>query len=158
MARGFFLPLAVEGKHETYITSMSVKYCLILSYIATLLFLLIFDASIKTFFIYQLSALLLINFAIYIHFVFWFDRHFGLETILSNLSKRQALISLLKSLITLSLTFLISLITYTFMERGKLPVNIILSLIFPYIFASIFHGGFDEGVKGFLKLINFRKA
>jgi hypothetical protein len=156
--RGLFLPIAVEGKYDTYINSMAVRYGLILSYIVTIALLFTFDVGSKDFFLYQFSILLILHLIVNTHFIFWFDRHFSLEKIIIDLTTKQALISLFKSAVTFALTFFIAFATYLFFEHGRVPTNCILSIVFPYIFANTFYGALNEGIKGFLKLIHFREA
>jgi hypothetical protein len=157
LKRGFFLPIAVEGQYDTYINTMSVKYGLLLSYFLTLMLLLVSDISSSDFFVYQLSTLFLVHMGINIHFIFWFENRFGIEKLILGISKREALLSLAKSIFSLIIICFISLIVFSLFEKEKPPVNLILAILFPYFFANVFHGGLNEGIKSILKLIKFRE-
>lgn len=156
--RGLFLPLAVEGQYDTYINHVCVKYGLILYYISTIILLYVSNIQSKDFFLYQFSVLLVLHLIVNTYFVFQFDRKFGLEKITIDLTRRQAFISIFKSIMAFALIFSLSFYAYILFERGRIPTNIIIAMVFPYMFANTFHGILNQGIKGFLKLIHFRET
>lgn len=157
MSLGLFLPPAVEGQYDTYLHSITMKYTVISAYVLLLLFLSLLGINTEGFFTKFIGSLIALLTVVFVYFVFWFQKNYGLSCLLKDASFKDAFQSLSKALVIFLMLLGILFFSNLFFEKGGLGIRATIAIVSPYISSCLFYYGIYEAFLASLILVNLKK-